>query len=286
MRKDTAFFNNKTYICIDFLEKKESYWKNAAFRAAKTWSKFKVVEIKKSDSAQLEDKRVSFFLLGLILAFSVIFVSLQYKSSPEEMEDMTENFEDLAQDLEMSIPKDQKDMVSAEAVSQPAPKAITQEVKAVDKPQEVVKQVSTTTSELVIGDGKGAVDGANVKEAVPETPVDNANPDAQSQAPVNFTVVQKIPEFPGGWSAFMQWLTKNLKYPSAAQQNKIQGMVVVSFIVNKDGSVADVKLSTSVDPMLDKEALRVIRMMPKWKPGMDRNKVCRTMIAVPIVFKL
>lgn len=84
----------------------------------------------------------------------------------------------------------------------------------------------------------------------------------------------------------MQWLTKNLKYPSAAQQNKIQGMVVVSFIVNKDGSVADVKLSTSADPLLDKEALRVMRMMPKWKPGMDHDKVCRTMIAVPVVFKL
>lgn len=246
----------------------------------------RVVEIKKSDSAQLEDKRVSFFLLGLILAFSVIFVALQYTSSPDRMESMADVFEDLSQDLEMSIPKDQKDMVSAEAASQPAPKAITQEVKAVEKPQEVVRKVSTTTSELVIGDGKGAVEGANVQEAAPETPVDNANPDAVSEAPINFTIVQKIPEFPGGWSAFMQWLTKNLKYPSAAQQNKIQGTVVVSFIVNKDGAVADVKLSTSVDPVLDKEALRVMRMMPKWKPGMDHNKVCRTMIAVPIVFKL
>ena len=246
----------------------------------------RVVEIKKSDSAQLEDKRVSFFLLGLILAFSVIFVALQYTSSPDRMESMADVFEDLSQDLEMSIPKDQKDMVSAEAASQPAPKAITQEVKAVEKPQEVVRKVSTTTSELMIGDGKGAVEGANVQEAAPETPVDNANPDAVSEAPINFTIVQKIPEFPGGWSAFMQWLTKNLKYPSAAQQNKIQGTVVVSFIVNKDGAVADVKLSTSVDPVLDKEALRVMRMMPKWKPGMDHNKVCRTMIAVPIVFKL
>ena len=246
----------------------------------------RVVEIKKSDSAQLEDKRVSFFLLGLILAFSVIFVALQYTSSPDRMESMADVFEDLSQDLEMSIPKDQKDMVSAEAASQPAPKAITQEVKAVEKTQEVVRKVSTTTSELVIGDGKGAVEGANVQEAAPETPVDNANPDAVSEAPINFTIVQKIPEFPGGWSAFMQWLTKNLKYPSAAQQNKIQGTVVVSFIVNKDGAVADVKLSTSVDPVLDKEALRVMRMMPKWKPGMDHNKVCRTMIAVPIVFKL
>ena len=84
----------------------------------------------------------------------------------------------------------------------------------------------------------------------------------------------------------MTWLTKNLKYPASAKQQKIQGTVVVSFIVNKDGSVASTKVSISVDPLLDNEALRVMKMMPKWKPGMDKNKVCRTMIAVPIVFQL
>ena len=151
---------------------------------------------------------------------------------------------------------------------------------------ENVQKIKGTTSELVIGDGEGAVDGAQVKEAVPETPVENANPTAQPEAPVNFTVVQQIPVFPGGWSAFMQWLTKNLKYPYQAQKDKIQGMVVVSFIVNKDGTVADVKVSTSADPVLDREALRVMRMMPRWKPGKDKGKVCRTMVAVPVVFKL
>ena len=145
-------------------------------------------------------------------------------------------------------------------------------------------KLSTTTSKLVIGDGTGAVEGADVKEAAPETAIDNS--DNTPEEPIKFTVVQKIPEFPGGWSAFMQWLTKNLKYPSAAQKNKVQGTVVITFIVNKDGSIADTRVSTSVDPVLDAEALRVMKMMPKWKPGMDRNKVCRTMIAVPVVFQL
>ena len=244
------------------------------------------MEIKKSNSAQLEDKRVTFFLLGLILAFSFIFVGLQYQSHPQDSDWDAESMEDLAQDLEMSSPTDQKDMVSAEAASRPVSKSITQEVKAAEKVDNTPQKINTTTSQLVIGDGQGAVDGANVKEAAPETAVDNSNPSAIAEAPINFTVVQKIPVFPGGWSVFMQWLTKNLKYPPAAQQNKIQGTVVVSFIVNKDGSVADVKVSTSADPLLDREALRVMKMMPKWKPGMDRNKVCRTMIAVPVVFQL
>ena len=244
------------------------------------------MEIKKSNSAQLEDKRLTFFLIGLLIAFTLLFVGLQYQREPQGEEDLTEDFEDLAQDLDMQTPPDQKDMVSAEAMSKtPASEAITQEVKPTEQQQvqKAPEKISTTTSELVIGDGSGVVEGADVKEAAPETAVDNA---AGQEQPIKFTVVQKIPEFPGGWSAFMQWLTKNLKYPESAQKNKVQGTVVVSFIVNKDGSIASTKVSTSADPVLDAEALRVMKMMPKWKPGMDRNKVCRTMIAVPVVFKL
>ena len=244
------------------------------------------MEIKKSNNAQLEDKRLTFFLIGLLIAFTLLFVGLQYQRGPQGEEDLTEDFEDLAQDLDMQTPPDQKDMVSAEAMSKaPASEAITQEVKPTEQQQvqKAPEKISTTTSELVIGDGSGVVEGADVKEAAPETAVDNA---AGQEQPIKFTVVQKIPEFPGGWSAFMQWLTKNLKYPESARNNKIQGTVVVSFIVNKDGSIASTKVSTSADPVLDAEALRVMKMMPKWKPGMDRNKVCRTMIAVPVVFKL
>ena len=244
------------------------------------------MEIKKSNSAQLEDKRLTFFLIGLLIAFTLLFVGLQYQRGPQGEEDLTEDFEDLAQDLDMQTPPDQKDMVSAEAMSKaPASEAITQEVKPTEQQQvqKAPEKISTTTSELVIGDGSGVVEGADVKEAAPETAVDNT---AEQEQPIKFTVVQKIPEFPGGWSAFMQWLTKNLKYPESARKNKIQGTVVVSFIVNKDGSIASTKVSTSADPVLDAEALRVMKMMPKWKPGMDRNKVCRTMIAVPVVFKL
>ena len=244
------------------------------------------MEIKKTNNAQLEDKRLTFFLIGLLIAFTLLFVGLQYQRGPQGEEDLTEDFEDLAQDLDMQMPPDQKDMVSAEAMSKaPASEAITQEVKPTEQQQvqKAPEKISTTTSKMVIGDGSGVVEGADVKEAAPETAVDNA---AGQEQPIKFTVVQKIPEFPGGWSAFMQWLTKNLEYPESARKNRVQGTVVVSFIVNKDGSIASTKVSTSADPVLDAEALRVMKMMPKWKPGMDRNKVCRTMIAVPVVFKL
>lgn len=248
---------------------------------------FRIVEIKKSDSAQLENKRATFFLLGLLLAFSLLFVGLQYSRDMGEDDGMAENLEELSQDLEMNMPPDQKDMVSAEAMAKaPASEAVTQEVRPTEQQlaKKAPEKIAATTSKLVVGDGAGAVEGAEVKEVAPETAVDPT--ETQAEEPIKFTVVQKIPEFPGGWSVFVQWLTKNLKYPAVARDKKVQGTVVVSFIVNKDGSVANIKVSTSVDPALDAEALRVMKMMPRWKPGMDRNKVCRTMIAVPVVFKL
>lgn len=84
----------------------------------------------------------------------------------------------------------------------------------------------------------------------------------------------------------MKWLTRNLRYPPQAQQQKIQGKVVVSFIVNKDGSISAPTIVKSVDPMLDNEAMRVVKMMPRWKPGLEKGKPCRTMFAIPINFVL
>jgi protein TonB len=98
--------------------------------------------------------------------------------------------------------------------------------------------------------------------------------------------VEKLPEFPGGIVEFMKWLTRNLQYPSLAERQHIEGKVVVSFIVNKDGSIASPRIEKSVNPMLDGEAIRVVRMMPRWKPGIMNGKPCRTMFAIPINFKI
>ena len=99
-------------------------------------------------------------------------------------------------------------------------------------------------------------------------------------------VVEQLPEFPGGPVAMMKWLTKNLRYPSNARARKVQGRVVTQFIVNADGTLSDLKVVESAEPSLDSEALRVLRMMPAWKAGQVDNKPCRTMVCIPIVFKL
>ena len=95
-----------------------------------------------------------------------------------------------------------------------------------------------------------------------------------------------MPQFPGGAVAFLKWLNANLKYPANAQKAKIEGKVVAQFLVNEDGSITDIKLTKKLHPQCDNEALRVLKMMPRWTPGIENNKPCRTRVCIPIVFKL
>lgn len=191
-----------------------------------------------------------------------------------------QSLDELVQDIELHPAMDDKEMVNTMAV-QPPQKTFSERIKAVDQPlkQQIEKLSASTTSPLLVGDGKAEALNAKLSAALPPIPV-------ASEQPLNFRIVQQMPEFPGGGSAFIQWLTHQLRYPPLAQSQRIQGRVVVSFIVNKDGSIADVKLEKSVNALLDREALRVIRMMPRWKPGVHNNQPCRTMVAVPVVFKI
>jgi protein TonB len=101
-----------------------------------------------------------------------------------------------------------------------------------------------------------------------------------------FDVVEVMPSFPGGQAALMQWLGKNIKYPVVAEENGVQGRVVVTFVVEKDGSITDVKVVKSVDPSLDKEAARVVKSMPHWIPGKQNGSAVRVKYTVPVTFKL
>ncbi len=191
-----------------------------------------------------------------------------------------QSLDDLVQDIELHPAMDDKEMVNTMAV-QPPQKTFSERIKAVNQPlkQQIEKLSASTTSPLLVGDGEAEALNAKLSAALPPIPV-------ASEQPLNFRIVQQMPEFPGGGSAFIQWLTRQLRYPPLAQSQRIQGRVVVSFIVNKDGSIADIKLEKSVNALLDREALRVIRMMPRWKPGVHNNQPCRTMVAVPVVFKI
>lgn len=234
------------------------------------------MDIKKSDQANLDKRRSTGFLLGLILAMALLFAAFEYTTRPQSYDEDDSMLDDLAEDLTMkSAPQDTKDMVSA--IAAPASKAITENVKEVAHVDNSDK-IAPITSKLVIGSGQAVQKEAEATEALPQVTADKDT--------AVLRTVEQIPEFPGGIVQFMKWLTRNLRYPPQAQEQKIQGKVVVSFIVNKDGSISSPTVVKSVDPMLDNEAMRVVKMMPRWKPGLEKGKPCRTMFAIPINFVL
>ncbi|PVX51657.1 energy transducer TonB [Hallella colorans] len=234
------------------------------------------METKKVESADLERYRVGGFLLGLIVALALTLAGLEFSTRPANYDDADNMLDNLAEDMELLPAMNTHDMISAAPA--PARKAITENVKETSTPVETMPNVSASTPLAVDGDGSGAIGEAEVTQALPQTDVDNGDDVSR--------VVEQLPEFPGGMVEFMKWLTRNLRYPSAAQQQKIEGRVVVTFIVNKDGTIANPKVDKPVNPLIDGEALRVIKMMPAWKPGRNGNKPCRTMVAIPINFKL
>jgi protein TonB len=112
-------------------------------------------------------------------------------------------------------------------------------------------------------------------------------PVEEEEEDVIFQVVESMPEFPGGQQALFKYLAENVKYPVIAQENGIQGRVICQFVVNKDGSIVDVvAVRSSGEASLDKEAIRVIKSMPKWKPGKQRGKPVRVKYTVPVNFRL
>ena len=103
---------------------------------------------------------------------------------------------------------------------------------------------------------------------------------------VSKRILSETPTPPGGWVEFMKWLTKTLQYPASAKENQLSGTVNITFIINVDGSVSDVTIRSGKVPVLNAEVLRVLKTMGTWKPGIAKNKPCRSMVEIPVVFKL
>ena len=159
------------------------------------------------------------------------------------------------------------------------------------KPEEEMKtQAELMQTNTAIGalDVKGNSDNGEilkVTQRVADEPVKPAEEKPEVENKV-FEVVEQMPSFPGGPSALMKYLSENIKYPVVAQENGVQGRVVVSFVVERDGSITDVKVARSVDPSLDREAMRVVRSMPHWIPGKQNGSAVRVKYNVPVSFRL
>ncbi len=232
------------------------------------------MEIKKSTKADLDGKRMQGFLLGVILVLTMLFVALEYDWTASSSDYDFDALENIVKELDLEALKEEERIP-----------LIKEQV--VERPQSADKlNVVEDEPEVELKDEIAPPEDVELK-----TVDEVENPDQPTVVdmelnPLNFRIVEELPEFPGGATAFMKWLTNNLRYPPTAQQRKVEGKVVAQFIVNTDGSISNIELVTRVDPSLDREALRVLRMMPQWKAGKQNDKPCRTQVCIPIVFKL
>lgn len=232
------------------------------------------METRKTNKADIEKYRPLGFLLGVLVAVSVLLAALEYTTQGKVDDSLADIMDEMVQELEMAPAVNMPDMITP--TGQTA-KAEAGAIKAVEQTSDDAATQDAT--HVDIPDVESLPNNSEADKAIPQTPSVAADS-------VVLTTVEKLPEFPGGIVEFMKWLTANLRYPEYARKNKIEGKVVVSFIVNKDGTIASPRIQQSADPLLDKEALRVIRLMPKWKPGTMDAKPCRTMFAIPVIFKI
>jgi protein TonB len=188
---------------------------------------------------------------------------------------------------EIKIPEQQK-MPEKVASSVKFTEPVIKKDNQVKEDNQLKQQEDLNESTTKIGalDVKGNDEGGEVLK-VERAEIEQPKPEPQKVEDNKvFDVVEQQPAFPGGQGALLSWLSQNIHYPAVAEENGIQGRVVVSFVVEKDGSISNVQVVRGVDPSLDKEAARVVKSMPKWTPGKQNGQAVRVKYNVPVTFKL
>ncbi len=226
-----------------------------------------MLDVKKSPKASLEDKKFIYLLVGFVLALSLVYIAFEWTNKEITV------YEDVDTDF---VFEEELDIIqTAETPPPPPPPPAAPVVVEVLNVVENTEEVEAV--EIVSEDDE-------TEEIVIDVPV--AAPIEEEEEEVVFQVVEKMPQFPGGQQALFEYLSKNIRYPVIAQENGLQGRVICQFVVNSDGSIVDIVVVRSVDPSLDKEAVRVIQSMPKWQPGEQRGKAVRVKYTLPVNFRL
>ena len=212
---------------------------------------------KKDPKISLENKKGMFFQIGLAVTLIVVLISFEWKSYDKSNYNLGDlNLDDMEEEI---IP------ITRQEVKPPPPPPPPPEII------EIVEDEVEIENEVEIEE----------KDTDEDEIVEIEEDDEEF-----FMVVENMPEFPGGDLGLMKFIQKNVRYPAIAKEYNITGKVYVSFIVDKQGSVTNVKIVRGVDKNLDAEALRVVSLLPKYKPGKQRGKAVRVMFTIPINFTL
>jgi len=224
----------------------------------------------KSHKADLENKKFIFGEIGLIITLILLFLAFNIKSHDKATIDL--NIRSTDNITEEIIP------VTIQELKQPPPPPANKSViiNIVENTVEVEKDIEINAA---------ADQETYVQEYIPPIQVEEDEEEVIEEEEI-FVVVESMPSFPGGMYKLMEYLHKNIKYPLLAKELNIQGRVFVTFVIEKDGSVNDVKLLRGIGGGCDEEAIRVVKSMPKWIPGSQRNIPVRVQYNLPINFRL
>ncbi|MGD9556142.1 MAG: energy transducer TonB [Mangrovibacterium sp.] len=227
------------------------------------------MELKKSPKADLESKRSTFVQIGLVISLGLCLLAFKWTSRVEKAASLGSVAQQEVEDEIIPITRQEE----VKPPPPPPPPKVVEVLNIVDDKTDIEEELDIEDTEA---DDKTVIDVAPIIQQEEEKA-------EESQV---FFIVEDMPEFPGGELALRKFIANAIKYPVIAQENGIQGKVYVNFVVDKDGSITNAKIARGVDPSLDKEALRVVNSLPKWKPGMQRGKPVKVSYTVPISFVL
>jgi len=223
------------------------------------------MEAKKTSKADLENKKRIFLQLGLVVALAIVWSAFEYKQYERRHIDLGQLDIEIIEEEDIPITRQ-------ETPPPPPPPEPSTELIIVEDDVEIDEEFMIDTEATVFTEVQEFTPIIVEEEEIAEETI--------------FTIVEDEPEFPGGPSALMQYLQSNLRYPTMAREAGIQGTVFVTFVVERDGSITDVKILRGVGGGLDEEAVRVVRGMPRWTPGRQRGQAVRVQFNLPIRFVL
>ena len=225
---------------------------------------------KKTEKADLEKRRGLYLEIGLVVALAAALVAFNVKSYDNEQIEVTQRTaEDETEEMVIQTQQDE-----LPPPPPPEPEVVTTELNVIDNDAETENEMSMDVFEKV-----------EKQENIEIVQVQVEQEEEEKEDEI-FQVVEQDPEYPGGIEALYKYIQSNIKYPQLAKENNITGRVFVTFVVEKDGSVSNVKAARDIGGGCGAEAVRVVKSMPKWTPGKQRDKAVRAAYTLPVNFNL
>ncbi|MBO8485362.1 MAG: energy transducer TonB [Bacteroidetes bacterium] len=229
------------------------------------------MEVKKSEKANLENKKLLFLELGLIISLAVVYFAFEWTTAEKQVAVL----EETTQVVEV------EDMVPITQETPPPPPSAPS-IPVLSDQIDIVDDEIQVDDDLFMNLEDDASMGVEIMDYV-----ENVEEEVVEEEAIPFQLVEEKPSFMGGdANAFSKWVNERLVYPEIAKENGVQGRVTLQFTVDTDGTVKNVKVLRGVDPSLDKEAVRVVSMSPKWSPGKQRDRAVKVTYTFPVIFQL